>query len=36
MPYIDIDALWFRDPKAARALVAALKKGDQGAQPQDP
>jgi ferredoxin len=27
VPYIDIDALWFRDPEAARARVAALKEG---------
>jgi ferredoxin len=25
LPYSDIDALWFRDPAAARARVAALK-----------
>jgi hypothetical protein len=27
VPYIDIDALWFRDPEAARAQVAALTEG---------
>jgi hypothetical protein len=27
VPYIDIDALWFRDPEAARARVSALKEG---------
>ena len=36
VPYIDIDALWFRDPDAARARVAALKEGGKGAQPHDP
>ena len=36
VPYIDVDALWFRDPEAARARVAALKEGGKGAQPQDP
>jgi len=25
--YTDIDALWYRDPEAARARVAALKDG---------
>jgi len=25
--YAEIDALWYRDPEAARARVAALKKG---------
>ena len=27
LPYAAIDALWFRDPAAARARVAALKEG---------
>jgi NAD-dependent dihydropyrimidine dehydrogenase PreA subunit len=33
MPYLEIDALWFHDPEAARARVAALKGGDAGARP---
>jgi ferredoxin len=36
VPYIDIDALWFSDPEAARARVAALKEGGKGVPPQDP
>ena len=27
LQYADIDALWYRDPEAARAKVAALKNG---------
>lgn len=31
-PYADIDALWYRDPEAARARVAALHDGGQSAR----
>ena len=35
-PSIDIDALWFHDPEAARARVAALHEGDERAQAHTP
>ena len=34
--YTEIDALWFRDPAAARARVAALKEGGQNPKPHGP